>query len=258
MTTSGGSPRTGGTRRDPGTTGTADERLAAPTAAEPAAGAPVAAVLGAGPGLGLATARRFGRAGYEVALLGRSEPALAELGGSLAGEGIVTGWAVTDVADARSLTRALSAFVDHKGRLDVLHHNVSRYREGRVMEVDAADLLADLAIGTASLVTAVRAVLPALQASRGCVLATGGGAADRPITDALTLGVQKAALRTLVETLAPDLAERGVLATTVMVRGLVAEGTRFAPERVADALFAAAEQRHRPAEEWQTVREYPG
>ncbi len=220
--------------------------------------APLAVVLGAGPGLGLATARRFGRAGYEVGLIGRSEPALADLGGQLAGEGVGVGWAVADVADPDSLGAALRRFVEHKGRLDVLHHNVSRFRSGRVADVDAADLLADLAVGTASLVTAVRAVLPALRAAGGCVLATGGGTADRPMTGALTLGVQKAALRTLVATLAPDLAEQGVLATTVTVTGTLAEGTAFAPELVADALFDAAEQRHRPVAEWQVVREFRG
>lgn len=217
-------------------------------------------MLGAGPGLGLASARAFAAAGYDVALVGRRESALAGLGARVQADGHAgdVGWAAADVADPDALTGALERFVGHTGRLDVLHHNVSVYRPGRAADVDAAGLLADVATGVASLLTAVRAVLPALRATGGSVVVTGSVAADRPPVDALTLGVQKAGVRALLEAMAPDLAEQGVHAATLTVRGVLAEGTPFDPDRVARRLLALAEQRHGPRDTWTVVEDFDG
>jgi short-subunit dehydrogenase len=46
------------------------------------------ALVGAGPGLGLAAARRFGAAGHHVALLSRNADRLDALAGELEGDGI--------------------------------------------------------------------------------------------------------------------------------------------------------------------------
>lgn len=217
-------------------------------------------VLGAGPGLGLASARAFAATGHDVALVGRRESVLADLAARVEadGHGVDVGWATVDVADPTAVTRAVEAFVAHAGRLDVLHHNVSVFRSGGVDATTPVDLLADLAVGAGSLLSAVRAALPALRAAGGSVVVTGGGAADRPMPGALTLGVQKAAVRTLLLGMAPELAEAGVHAATLTVRGTLAPGTAFDPDRVAARLLALAGQRHRPREEWTVLHDYTG
>lgn len=217
-------------------------------------------VVGAGPGLGLASARAFAAAGYDVALVGRRESVLADLTAQVEadGHGVDVGYATVDVADPAGLTRAVDAFVAHTGRLDVLHHNVSLYRPGGVDGTSPVDLLADLAVGTASLLTAVRAALPALTRSGGSVVVTGGGAADHPMPVALTLGVQKAALRALLQAMAPELADVGVHAATLTVRGTLAPGTAFDPQTVAARLLALAEHRRRPRAEWTVLHEHTG
>jgi NADP-dependent 3-hydroxy acid dehydrogenase YdfG len=110
---------------------------------------PVAVVVGAGPGLGLASARAFAAAGHDVALVGRRESTLVDLAATLEadGHGVDVGYTAVDVADADALAAAVRRFAEHGGRLDVLHHNVSVYRPGRLGEVAAAELLADLATG---------------------------------------------------------------------------------------------------------------
>jgi NADP-dependent 3-hydroxy acid dehydrogenase YdfG len=221
---------------------------------------PVACVVGAGPGLGLASARAFAAAGHDVALVGRRDSVLAGLAATVEadGHGIDVGWSAVDVGDADALTGALERFVAHTGRLDVLHHNVSLYRAGGIEQTTAADLLADLAVGAGSLLTAVRAVRPALVASRGSVVVTGGGAADRPMRGALTLGVQKAAVRTLLLGMAAELADDGVHAATLTVRGTLADGTAFAPDLVAARLLALSELRHGPREAWTVLHDFTG
>jgi NADP-dependent 3-hydroxy acid dehydrogenase YdfG len=222
-------------------------------------GAPLLVVLGAGPGLGTAVARRFGAAGYQVGLIGRREAALARTAEVLQAEAVPVRSAVADVADAPALTAALERLVRESGRVDVLHHNISTYRDATASATSAEDLLADLAIGTASLLTAVRAVLPAmLAAGTGTVLATGSGAADRPMAGAATLGVQKAALRNLVQALDAELRPRGVHAATLTVEGILRPGGPFDPARVADALYALAAETAGPADNWRTVVPYPG
>lgn len=215
---------------------------------------PVIIIVGAGPGVGSAAARRFAADGYEIGLVARSEDRLARLAGELEADGAKVGWIAADMADDASLGAGLSQMIEHTGRVDVLLHNASVYREVAPRDLDAAGLLADLAVGTASLLTMVGAALPALLAQRtGTILATGGGAADNPSPVAASLGVQKAALRMLVQLLAADLASDGIHVATVTVHGFIKDDSPFAPERIAD-LYAelVAETSARP-DRWRSV-----
>ena len=215
---------------------------------------PVAVVVGAGPGIGAATARRFAESGYDIALVARSAEKLEALAASLEPTGVDVGWAPADVTDADALGAAIARFAEHTGRLDVLVVNPSRYRAQTAPDTTAAELLDDLSVGTAPLLTATRAALPVMRAAHtGTILATGGGSADRPFAGAATLGVQKAALRALVQALAQDLTPEGIHVATVTVRGTVKDGTPFAPDVVAAAFAALAEQTASDPSGWHTV-----
>ena len=211
-------------------------------------------VVGAGPGIAAATARRFGRHGYAVGLVARREEALIELQAALAGDGVLVGRAPAEAGDPASLTAAVQLLVETFGPVDVLLYNVSVGRQAAVPELRPEDLLADLAAGAVGLQTAVRAVLPGMrQAGSGTVLVTGSGAADRPIPSMATLGVQKAALRALVELQARALAPEGVHVATVTIRGLVGEDAQIHPDRIADLYAELAAETAGPAESWRTV-----
>lgn len=202
----------------------------------------VALIVGAGPGLGAAVARKLAQTGFSIALVARDEQRLTELGEALQAEGITVGWTAVDAADPDELAAAVTRFGGFSGQIDVLHHNAVAFRPAAASSLGAADLLADLAVGTASLLTSVAAALPFMQPG-GLVLATGGGSADHPMTSAASLGVQKAALRNLVTALDQDLRKRGIRAASLTVNGTIAPDSPFAPERIADAfaeLVAAA------------------
>src|SRR4029079_12863656 len=89
---------------------------------------PVIVVVGAGPGLGASVARRFGREGYDVALVSRDEGTLARLGEQLQAEGVTAGWTALDITDAEALTAAVTRFGGHAGHLDAVHFNPSAFR----------------------------------------------------------------------------------------------------------------------------------
>jgi NADP-dependent 3-hydroxy acid dehydrogenase YdfG len=211
-------------------------------------------VVGAGPGISAATARRFGGEGYAVGLVARREEALAALTAELRGEGIVAERATAEAGDPASLTGAVRALVDVSGPVDVLLYNVSVGRQVAVPELTPEDLLADLAAGAVGLQTTVRAVLPGMrERGAGTVLVTGGGAADRPITSMATLGVQKAALRALVQVQAQALAPEGIHVATVTVRGFVGEDRQIHPDRVVELYAELVAETAGPPEHWRTV-----
>jgi NADP-dependent 3-hydroxy acid dehydrogenase YdfG len=211
-------------------------------------------VVGAGPGISAATARRLGGEGYAVGLVARREGPLAELQSDLAAHGILAGRAPAEAGDPASLTAAVELLVDTFGPADVLLYNVSVGREAAVPELAPEDLLADVAAGAVGLQTAVRAVLPGMrERGSGTVLVTGGGSADRPIPSMASLGVQKATLRALAEVQARALAPEGIHVVTVTVRGLVGEDRQIHPDRVAALYADLVAETAGPAENWRTV-----
>lgn len=215
---------------------------------------PVIVVVGAGPGLGVAVARRFGRAAHDVALVARSAERLDELGAALQAEGITTGWSPVDITDTTGLAEAITRFGQHAGHIDVLHFNPSVFRQQNPLELTPDDLLDDVRLGTASLLTAVQAARPFMSAGAR-ITATGSMAADRPWNEAASLGVQKAALRNLVRSIDTTLAPHGIRAVSLTVNGTLAPDTSFSPERVAEAIFRAANQ---APEDWRAELSYDG
>jgi len=218
--------------------------------------APHLLVVGAGPGISAATARRFGGEGYAVGLVGRRQGALTELGAELRQSVTRVEWAGADAGDFRSLDVAVRALVEELGPVDVLLYNVSVGRQAAVPDLAPEDLLADMAAGAVGLQTAVRAALPGMgERGTGTVLVTGGGSADRPIPSMASLGVQKAALRALAEVQARALAPEGIHVATVTVRGLVGDDKQITPDRVADVYAELVAETAGPAENWRTVVE---
>lgn len=217
----------------------------------------VALVVGAGPGLGAAVARRLGQAGFAVALIARNEERLTEVGEALQAENITTGWTALDVSDTDQLAAAVTRFGGFSGQIDVLHHNAVAFRPVPASQLTSADLLADLAVGVGGLLTSVNAALPFMPPG-GLVLATGGGSADHPMTSAASLGVQKAALRNLVTALDRDLRPRGIRAATLTVNGTIATGTPFAPERIADAFASLVSAAREAGGDWRSEVPFNG
>ncbi len=198
-------------------------------------------VVGAGPGVSGSVARRFARGGHDVALLGRDAAALQAVAEDVTGLGGTAHHARADLTDTGAATAAVRGLAERFGRVDVLHFNPSAFREKDPLELTVAELLEDVALGVGGLLIAVQAVRPFLVAG-GRVTVTGSMAADRPWHRAASLGVQKAGVRNLVLSLDAALAPAGVRAVSVTVHGSLAAEGPFTPDRVAEAVWAAARQ----------------
>ncbi|NUR24689.1 MAG: SDR family NAD(P)-dependent oxidoreductase, partial [Catenulispora sp.] len=73
---------------------------------------PSIAIVGAGPGMGLAIARVFGAHGFDVALIARNRDKLGDLAGRLGAEGVTAAAFPADVLDPDALTQALKDAAD--------------------------------------------------------------------------------------------------------------------------------------------------
>ncbi len=215
---------------------------------------PVAVIIAAGPGVSGSLARRMAREGYDLALVGHQEEALVELGGQLEKLGATVSHAVADVTDAAVATAAVRGLAHGHGRVDWLHFNPSAFRHKDPLSLTSAELLDDVGLGVGALLTALQAVHPFLQPGAR-VTATGSMAADSPWNEAASLGVQKAGLRNLIRSIDTTLEPQGIRAVSLTVRGTLGKEGPFTPDRVADAIWAAA---HQDESEWRTEVPYTG
>ena len=141
------------------------------------------AIIGAGPGLGAAVARRFAAEGFRVALLSRSQEHVDALAAELTAGGVTAIGYAADVRDSDSLTRALHRAAEELGPIEVLQYSPVPQATfmKTVLESTVADLAGAVEFSIYGPVTAVRQVLPGMQTlGRGTVLFVNGGSAVRP------------------------------------------------------------------------------
>jgi NAD(P)-dependent dehydrogenase (short-subunit alcohol dehydrogenase family) len=211
-------------------------------------------IAGAGPGVSGSLARIYAAEGCQVVLLGVDDAVLADLAGQVTAAGGSAQATTVDLTDDTATRAAVTAAGERLGRLDVVHFNPSAYREKDPLGLTPDELLDDVRLGVAALLTVVQAARPSLH-DGGRISVTGSMAADRPWHGAASLGVQKAGIRNLVHSIDATLKDDGVRAVSVTVRGLLSDTGPFTPDLVAAALRAAVDQ---DESDWQTEVPYAG
>lgn len=196
-------------------------------------------IVGAGPGLGLAVARRFAREGAAVALVARNAQRLAGMVEELRDTGSSSAAAfVADAGDPAQLRSALGSVRAALGEPTVLVHHLSVPVPGTPTTMAYEEFRAGLDGGVGALLVAAQELVPAMRrARRGTVLVTGGGLAFTPSAGFAGLAVQKAGVRSLALSLAQELAPAGIHVATVTVRGLISPGGYYDPERIAEVYW---------------------
>jgi NADP-dependent 3-hydroxy acid dehydrogenase YdfG len=205
------------------------------------------ALVGAGPGLGLATARRFGAAGHAVALLARDAERLEQLTAALSRDGIQARAFPADVLDRASLTAALRDTADALGPVEILQFSpVPRADFMRpVLETSVDDLDAPLDFSVKGPVTAVNAVLPGMRAlGRGTVLFVNGGSAVRPHPERAGTSIAFAAESAYAHMLHAALAPENIHVAQLIVPGAIRpDAEDSSPDALAERLFDIHQKR---------------
>jgi NADP-dependent 3-hydroxy acid dehydrogenase YdfG len=169
------------------------------------------AIVGAGPGVGVAVARRFGREGFAVALVSRTQSNLDKLADTLSAEGITARGFAADVRDRQALTGALTDAADALGPIEVLQYSPLPHREflRSTLDTTIENLTAAIEFSVYGLFTATQAVLDGMRTlGRGSILLVNGGSAVRPRAAVTGTSVafagESAYAQTLHETLRPS------------------------------------------------------
>ena len=197
----------------------------------------IAVVVGAGPGMGQALARRFGSEGFTIALIARRSEALDTYVAELAVDGIAAAGFVADIAVETSLRGAFAQIRAQLGDPDVMLFNASSNPPGRPEDVTADDCLEAYRIGAVGALIATQEVCAAMrERGAGSVLFTGGGLALKPWPQSTALGMAKAALRNFVASLSADLTGTGIHVGSVVINGLVGK-PGFEPQVIADRFW---------------------
>ena len=194
-------------------------------------------VIGAGKGLGSGVAEKFGKEGFRVVLLARSEEKLKEYAEGLLAQGIETDIQTADVTDFAGFSAVYKTLCKTFGTPDVVFYNVGITTPDEP-DLDAKTLLDRYAADVAGAYNCVKtAVTDDFSAKSGALLITGGGLALQPYAGYLPLSMDKAALRAMVQALAPDLKEKGVYIGTVQVTGVIGSNEYYAPKAIAEKFW---------------------
>jgi len=196
-------------------------------------------IVGAGPGISLNTARKFGKEGFNVALISRNMESLQKYENELKNDGIEAKGFPGDVSSVESLKTAIDAVIKTYGKIDVLLYNAAAGRPGKPTTLSVDQVVEDFKISVAGALTSVKEVIPHME--NGTILLTGGGLALYPYADYASLAIGKAGIRNLAYSLHQELSPKGIYVGTLTIKGFVQEGTYFSPENIANTFYSMFE-----------------
>jgi NAD(P)-dependent dehydrogenase (short-subunit alcohol dehydrogenase family) len=219
----------------------------------------IVTVIGVGPGLGAALARRFA-AEYAVALVARNGEKLVELASEISAAGGTSLVVPADVSKEHEIARAFEQIRSELGDTEVLLYNAAMRPDGTLMETKPSTFENTWRVGAFGAFLAAQHVVPVmLRKKHGVILFTGATAGVKPFATSAAFGPAKFAMRGLAQVLARDLGPKGIHVAWINVDGAIdmaAIRTRFPqlkeedllkPSAIADTYWHVA---HQDASAW--------
>jgi short-subunit dehydrogenase len=192
-------------------------------------------LVGAGPGLGMAVARRFAEGGYRVTLVARSTDSLGGLADSLAETGAQVDTLSADASDPDEMGARIAALYRGQGAPGLIVYNAVLGAPDQLLTSSVVHLQTAYAVDVIGAIVVAQVAAPAMRAAgSGTIIVTGGGFADHPIPALATVSLGKAALRSAATMLGADLEADGIRVATLTIAGQIVAGTPFDPVRIAE------------------------
>ena len=191
-----------------------------------------ALIVGAGSGLSASLARAFTREGMRVALAARDTGKLQDLARETGARAYACDAAQREAVDA------LFAALEDAGAPDVVVYNASRRARGPVAELDPAEVEQAIAVTAfGGFLVAQAAVRRMLKRGRGAILFTGASASVKGYAQSAPFAMGKFALRGLAQSMARELAPRGIHVAHVVIDGGIRSARRTEPADKPDSLL---------------------
>lgn len=209
----------------------------------------VALIVGVGPGLGAALARRFARGGFRVALVARNPEFIGALARELSSPGTPSLAITADAGNPAGMEAAVARAGKELGAIEVLVYNASSTSGDGLLGTSAAQFEETWRIAALGAFACARATAPdMIAARRGAMLFTGATSSVRG-GGWLAFSSAKFALRGLAQSLAREFWPQGIHVAHVVVDGLIGSPDEeessepmLNPDKMADAYFALTEQ----------------
>jgi short-subunit dehydrogenase len=117
-------------------------------------------LVGAGPGLGMAVARRFAVGGYRITLVARSAEGLRDLAGTLADTGATVSTIAADASDPDGLGARVRELYLGNGAPGVIVYNAVMGAPDRLLSSSVAHLQAAYSVDVISAIVVAQAAAP--------------------------------------------------------------------------------------------------
>ncbi|MFG6444650.1 SDR family NAD(P)-dependent oxidoreductase [Microbacterium sp. P07] len=199
------------------------------------------AIIGAGPGLGAAIARRFGSDGHSIALIARNQDRLNALAAELTQTGITARGYTANVRDTASIREVLDRAGQELGPIEVLTYNPLPQKEflRPVLETTPEDLIGAAEFSLYGPVAAAHQVLQGMRfLGTGSILFVNGGSAVQPNASyagtSIAFAGQSAYGQMLHDTLEPEGIHIGQL---IIPRGITPGDATHDPDVLAALLW---------------------
>jgi NADP-dependent 3-hydroxy acid dehydrogenase YdfG len=185
--------------------------------------------IGAGPGMGMATAERFAKEGFRIVLASRASGKSQQLADELKSKGCTAEAKAVEAGDMASVASLIDSVQKQYGTIEVIHYNAASMRQATILNQPRETFVPDLAVNIGGALAAIQAVAPGMiKQGSGSILLTGGGFALEPSPDFISLSIGKAGIRALAQGLFEDFKSIGIHVATVTVAANVTPSSTHA------------------------------
>lgn len=179
---------------------------------------PISVVVGVGPGLGLAVAKRFARAGHRVLICARDQAKLDDL--AEAQPQLIR--MALDATDPSAVADVFTRIQAEHGPPECVVFNAGAFEPAGVTDIDPADFERCWRVGCfAGFLVGQQAARSMLEAGRGTILMTGATASLRGGPNFANLASPKFALRAVAQSMARELAPKNIHVAHIIIDGQI-------------------------------------
>ncbi|MCM3154585.1 SDR family oxidoreductase [Priestia megaterium] len=207
-------------------------------------------IVGAGPGLGMSIAKKFGKNGFRVALIARNEEKLKQLVIELEQLGIEAASFKADILNKDQISLAFATIKEKYGFIDVVEYSPTPSIDTvtNALDVTEENALYQFQFNVLGAISSIREVLPdMLDKQSGALLFTTGGAAVNPVPMMGNVGIAVSGLRNYIFNLNSELKDKGIYAGHISI-GIWMQPNSGVQDKIADIWYDMYTKRDRVEE----------
>lgn len=207
-------------------------------------------IVGAGPGLGMSIAKKFGKNGFRVALIARNEEKLNQLVIELEQLGIEAASFQADILNKDQISLAFTTIKEKYGFIDVVEYSPTPSIDTvtNALDVTEENALYQFQFNVLGAISSIREVLPdMLDKQSGALLFTTGGAAVNPVPMMGNVGIAVSGLRNYIFNLNSELKDKGIYAGHISI-GIWMQPNSRVQDKIADIWYDMYTKRDRVEE----------